>query len=82
VLPGHGLPGGRELLSGQEQFMTELFKAVKDGSGQGKKVEELQTSIQLSMTVTPWIGDALLKQQIKAAYDEITQHKPRGEIAN
>jgi hypothetical protein len=55
---------------------------VKDGAGQGKKVEDLQASIQLSMTVTPWIGDALLKQQIKAAYDEITQHKPHGEIAN
>jgi cyclase len=82
VLPGHGLPGGRELLSGQEQFMTELFKAVKDGAGQGKKVEELQASIQLSMTVTPWVGDPLLKQQVKAAYDEITQHKPHGEIAN
>jgi cyclase len=82
VLPGHGLPGGRDLLLGQEQFMTELFKSVKDGASQGKKVEELQTSIQLSMAVTPWIGEALLKQQIKAAYDEIAQHKPRGEIAN
>lgn len=82
VLPGHGLPGGRELLLGQDQFLTELFKSVKDGAGQGKKVEELQASIQLPMAVTPWVGDALLKQQIKAAYDEVTQHKPRGEITN
>ncbi len=29
VLPGHGIPGGRELLTGQEQFMVELHKAVK-----------------------------------------------------
>jgi len=82
VLPGHGIPGGRELLLGQDQFLTELFKNVRDGAGQGKKVEDLQTSIQLSMAVTPWIGDSLLKQQIKAAYDEVTQHKPRGEITN
>jgi cyclase len=82
VLPGHGLPGGRELLVGQDQFMTELFKDVKDGAGQGKKVEELQASIQLSPPVTPWVSDMLLKQQIKAAYDEVTQHKPRGEITN
>jgi hypothetical protein len=67
---------------GQEQFMTELFKSVKDGASQGKKVEELQTSIQLSMAVTPWVGEALLKQQIKAAYDEIAQRKPRGDITN
>ena len=82
VLPGHGVSGGRELLSGQDQFMTELFKAVKDGIAQGKKLEELQTSTQLSMAVNPWVGDPLLKQQIKAAYDEITQHKPRGDITN
>jgi cyclase len=82
VLPGHGLPGGRDLLTGQDQFMTELLKAVKDGISQGKKVEDLQSSIQLSAAVTAWVGEALLKQQIKAAYDEITQHKPRGEITN
>ena len=82
VLPGHGLPGGRDLLTGQDQFMTELLKAVKDGVSQGKKVEDLQSSIQLSMAVTAWVGEALLKQQIKAAYDEITQHKPHGEITN
>jgi len=82
VLPGHGLSGGRDLLTGQDQFMTELFKAVKDGISQGKKVEDLQSSIQLSAAVTAWVGEALLKQQIKAAYDEITQHKPHGEITN
>jgi cyclase len=82
VLPGHGLPGGRDLLTGQDQFMTELLKAVKDGVSQGKKVEDLQSSIQLSMAVTAWVGEALLKQQIKAAYDEITQHKPHGDLTN
>jgi cyclase len=82
VLPGHGLPGGRDLLTGQDQFMTELLKAVKDGVSQGKKVEDLQSSIQLSVGVTAWVGEALLKQQIKATYDEITQHRPHGEITN
>ncbi|MBV9744540.1 MAG: MBL fold metallo-hydrolase [Acidobacteriia bacterium] len=82
VLPGHGPAAGRDLLLGQDQFMTELFKAVKDGASQGKKLEELQASVQLSMPVTPWVADTLLKQQIKAAYDEVTQHKPRGEITN
>ena len=82
VLPGHGLPGGRDLLTGQDQFITELLKAVKDGVSQGKKVEDLQSSIQLSVGVMAWVGEALLKQQIKAAYDEITQHKPHGDITN
>ena len=81
VLPGHGLLGGRDLLLGQDQFMTELFKAVKDGVAQGKTVAELQQSVQLSMEVTPWVGNPL-KEQIQAAYDEIMQHKPHGELVN
>ncbi|MCP5112800.1 MAG: MBL fold metallo-hydrolase, partial [bacterium] len=28
VLPGHGAPGGKELISGQKQFFIELHKAV------------------------------------------------------
>src|SRR6476619_7500627 len=47
VLPWHGLPGGREVMAGQAQFMTELHKAVKSGVEAGKKLEELQGSVSL-----------------------------------
>lgn len=80
VLPGHGLPGGKELLTGQGQFMTELYKAVKAGVDQGKKVEDLQSAIQLPSAVSEWVSDASLKRQIKDAYDEIKQGKPRGDL--
>ncbi|MBZ5621559.1 MAG: MBL fold metallo-hydrolase [Acidobacteriia bacterium] len=80
VLPGHGLPGGRELLSGQAQFMAELYKSVKAGVDQGKKVEDLQASVQLPSAVSEWVGEASLKRQIKDAFDEITQGKPRGDL--
>jgi glyoxylase-like metal-dependent hydrolase (beta-lactamase superfamily II) len=80
VLPGHGLPGGRELLSGQAQFMAELYKSVKAGVDQGKKVEELQTSVQLPAAVSEWVGESSLKGQIKDAFAEITQGKPRGDL--
>ena len=80
VLPGHGLPGGRELLSGQAQFMAELYKSVKAGIDQGKSVEDLQSSVQLPAAVGAWVGDASLKRQIKDTYDEIKQGKPRGDI--
>jgi len=80
VLPGHGLPGGKELLVGQGQFMTELYKAVKAGIDQGKKVEDLQSAIQLPSAVSEWVSDASLKRQIKDAYDEIKQGKPRGDL--
>ncbi|HLK66336.1 MAG TPA: MBL fold metallo-hydrolase [Bryobacteraceae bacterium] len=81
VLPGHGLPAGRELLTGQAQFMSELYKSVKAGIDQGKKVEELQSSIRLPASVSDWVGENSLKQQIKDAFAEISQGKPRGDIA-
>lgn len=80
VLPGHGLPGGRELIGGQEQFLVELHKAVKAGIDAGKKLEDLQASTRLPEAVSPWVGEALLKRQIKDAYDEISQGKPRGDL--
>ncbi len=80
VLPGHGVPGGRELVNGQAQFMTELYKSVKAGVDAGKSVEELQASVSLPTSVTEWVSDRTLKSQIKDAYDEIKQGKPRGEL--
>jgi hypothetical protein len=80
VLPGHGLPGGRELLTGQAQFMAELYKSVKAGIDQGKKVEDLQASVQLPAGVSEWVSERSLKGQIKDAFDEITQGKPRGDL--
>ena len=80
VLPGHGLPGGHELLAGQAQFMAELYKSVKAGLDQGKTAEDLQSSVQLPSAVSNWVTDASLKRQIKDTYDEIKQGKPRGDI--
>src|SRR4051794_5670343 len=72
VLPGHGLPSTAELIEGQSQFMAELRKAVKAGVDQGKKLEELQASIQLPESVSTWVGNSL-KSQIKDAYDELAR---------
>lgn len=80
VLPGHGLPGGRELITGQDQYFSELYKAVKAGVDAGKKVEELQASVSLPAAVSPWVTEASLKRQVKDTYDEIKQGKPRGDI--
>ncbi|HEY2017565.1 MAG TPA: MBL fold metallo-hydrolase [Bryobacteraceae bacterium] len=80
VLPGHGLPGGRELIGGQAQFMAELYKSVKAGIDQGKSVEDLQSSIQMSGPVTNWASENSLKGQIKDTFNEIKQGKPRGDI--
>jgi len=79
VLPGHGVPGGPEVLTGQALFMTELLNGVKAGIGKGKKLEDIQASLQLPDSVKNWVGPSL-KIQIQDAYEEVTQGKPHGEI--
>lgn len=78
LLPGHGVPGGKDVLEGQAQFLIALHKAVKDGVAQGKKLEDLK-NVQLPDNVKNWVGD-FLPGQIKDTYEEITQGKPHGEI--
>jgi len=89
VLPGHGEPGGKEVLAGEERFMTELHKAVKSAVGQGKKLSDLvemkdnrpvKTSVQLPESVKNWVGPSLAAQ-VKDTFEEISQGKPHGEIA-
>lgn len=80
ILPGHGLFGGRELLTGQEQFMTELYKSVKDGIDAGQKVEDLEGSVKLPAAVDNWVEEKSLKSQIRDTYREIKEGKPRGEL--
>src|SRR5215470_4372099 len=88
VLPGHGGPGGKEVLDGQARFMTELHSAVQAAVRQGKKLDDIvkkqgdklvSTSIQLCGGVKNRVGDGL-PYQVRDTYDEITQHKPHGDI--
>jgi hypothetical protein len=60
--------------------MLELHKAVKAGIDAGKKLEDLQTSIKLPEAVSAWVGETSLKGQIRDAYAEISQGKPRGDL--
>jgi glyoxylase-like metal-dependent hydrolase (beta-lactamase superfamily II) len=88
VLPGHGVPGGPEVLRGQEQYMVELYKAVKTAADSGKKLSDLvrmdgdkpvSANLQLPGGVKHWVGD-FLAAQVKDTYEEVTQGKPHGEI--
>jgi len=94
VLPGHGGPGGKEVLEGELQFMTELHKAVGAAVKQGKKLTDVvpagtkmvygnevpsTTSITLPDNVKNWVG-AFLPAQVKDTYEEISQKKPHGDL--
>jgi glyoxylase-like metal-dependent hydrolase (beta-lactamase superfamily II) len=88
VLPGHGAPGGKEVLAGQKLFFEELRKAVKAARDQGKKLDQLVTmtaertgtsTIQLPDSVNNWVGGPLAAQ-VRDTYEELEQGKPHGEI--
>ncbi len=88
ILPGHGIPGGKEVLDGEIKFFTELRKTVGDAVKSGKKLEDLVikegdkltgSKIQLSDSVKNWVGD-FLPGQVETVYKEITMGKPHGEI--
>ena len=88
VLPGHGGPGGREVLDGQESFMVELRKNVKAEFDRKKKLEDIvkiedgkpvSTTVKVPDSVKNWVGDGF-PAQVQVVYEELAQNKPHGEI--
>lgn len=87
VLPGHGGPGGKEVLEGQRQFFLELYSAVGKAVKEGKKLEDLvkgsgpkrSVTITLPSSVKNWVG-SFHPDQVSDTFQEITQGKPHGEI--
>ena len=88
VLPGHGGPGGPEILTGQAAFMTELLNTVSAEVAKGKKLEDVvtmkngapsATTIALSDGVKNWVGGSL-PTQVTDAWREVTQKQPNGAI--
>src|SRR5262245_36417767 len=80
VLPGHGAPGGKELLEGQAQFMSELYRNVQSAVNSGKKPEDIASSLTFPENIQRWSGRPL-NSQVRDAYMEITQKKPRGDLS-
>jgi glyoxylase-like metal-dependent hydrolase (beta-lactamase superfamily II) len=88
VLPAHGPHGGTDILAGELQFMTELQKAVRSAKSSGKKLEDVvtmekgnpkSTTLKLPEGVKNWVGD-FLASQVRDAWLEMEQKKPRGDI--
>jgi glyoxylase-like metal-dependent hydrolase (beta-lactamase superfamily II) len=88
VLPGHGAPGGPDLIEGEARFMTELLGAVKSEMARGKKLEEIvtmkgaqpaATSVKLPGAVSRWVGEPLAAQ-VNDAFLELREKKPRGDL--
>jgi len=88
VLPGHGPSGGKEMLANQKLFFVELRSRVAVAVKQGKKLEDIvkmdgprpvSTSIELPAAVKTYVGPDL-PGQVRAAYNEIVEKKPSGDL--
>jgi len=88
VLPGHGPAGGREILSGEMDFMLQLRKTVNSAVTQGRSLNELvkfengqpkSTTITLPAANQKWVGSSFASQ-VRDAFEEISQGKPHGDL--
>ncbi len=88
VLPGHGPAGGREILSGETEFMLALRRTVASELRAGKTMNELvqfenkqpkSTTIKLPDSVKNWVGQGL-PAQVRDTIEEINAGKPHGDL--
>jgi glyoxylase-like metal-dependent hydrolase (beta-lactamase superfamily II) len=63
VLPGHGVPMGKELLANQKRYFVELHQQVKKAIDNGKSLEDVIRSVDL-----PWYKEWTT---VKPAVDNI-----------
>jgi cyclase len=77
VLPGHGEAGGPEILTGQRQFLLDLYAAVARQAKAGKTPATM--NVDLPNRDRNWIPKSL-EQDVSIVYSEIEQHKPAGAI--
>jgi phosphoglycerate dehydrogenase-like enzyme/glyoxylase-like metal-dependent hydrolase (beta-lactamase superfamily II) len=70
VLPGHGLPAGKELLEKQKRYFIDLRKQVKKGIDEGKDLPDIKKAIDM-----PWYKEwTTVKPQepnIEHVYNEL-----------
>jgi cyclase len=77
VLPGHGDAGDAEILTGQRDFLLDLYAAVKAQVEAGKAPGEMTQALpERDRNWTP----KDLSQDFAITYSEIIQHKPAGDI--
>ena len=77
VLPGHGDAGGIEILTGQRQFLLDLYSAVKQQVQAGKPLAQIH--VQLPARDNNWVPKDMA-WDIEATYTEITNHKAAGAV--
>ncbi|MFP5228590.1 MAG: MBL fold metallo-hydrolase [Acidobacteriota bacterium] len=77
VLPGHGDPGGPEILTGQKNFLVDLYAAVQRQVEAGVPLAKME--MKLPERDHDW-APADLATDFSIADDEITHHTPAGAL--
>jgi len=77
VLPGHGARGGVEILTGQKQFLVDLYAAVADQIALGKQLPDIK--ITMPEADANWVPKDLTLD-IEATASEIAGKAPAGGL--
>ena len=77
VLPGHGARGGAEILTGQKQFLVDLYATVAAEVSKGTSVADIKVS--LPATDANWVPKDLTLD-IEATAAEIVGKAPAGGL--
>lgn len=79
VLPGHGQPGGVEMMEGQARFLRDLRVACAEDVRRGLTIEQATKALKLPQEDANWIRDDMT-QDIQIEYSEIRAGKPAGSL--
>ena len=79
VLPGHGMAGGPEILTGQAQFLRDLHSAVADQLRKGVPVAEINVHPMLDKRDPNWVRPDMF-QNVTIVAAEINAGKPAGSL--
>ncbi|MBI3680808.1 MAG: MBL fold metallo-hydrolase [Acidobacteria bacterium] len=88
VLPGHGPAGGRDVLTGETEFMIQLRRAVNRSIQEGRTLQDIvkfkngqpeSATLQLPDSVKKWVGP-FYAAQVRDTFEEISKGKPHGDL--
>lgn len=79
VLPGHGAFGGLEILTGQANFLRDLYASVKAGIKSGQSMDQMTAAWKFPAPDAPWMP-ANLTQDVEITASEIRTGKPAGSL--
>src|SRR5262249_32164938 len=81
ILPGHGLPAGKELLGKQRRYFVELRQQVQKGIEAGKDLADITRSIDMPW-YKEWAGVEAKsrKENLEHVYGELTGRVPPADL--